>query len=108
MRTNVIYFPCNNDFLDSKLLLEKYNIDVSNLTYSQQIRELKKFCINKNLDLEILEMKPFTDDSFQEQRTIQLQIRDACACICQINKIRRYERKQKVRKIIKSVIPIIR
>lgn len=108
MKSNIIYFPGKNRILGTEEFLAKQGIKITNLTYGQQIRKLKNFCFDRKIDLDLLEMKPFDSTDIEQQQIIQLEIYNACVCINRIRKLRKYERKEKVKSFVKRIVPVIK
>lgn len=108
MKSNIIYFPGKNRILGTEEFFAKQGIEITNLTYGQQIRKLKNFCFDRKIDLDLLEMKPFDSTDIEQQQIIQLEIYNACVCINRIRKLRKYERKEKVKSFVKRIVPVIK
>lgn len=91
---------------------DNYNIDVRNMTYKEKLKLLREFIYNKKVDIDIMEMKIGTDSTKEEitqfidtKQVIDVEIYRAMAYMSNVRFQKKNDKKEKVKKVIKQLIP---
>lgn len=108
MKENAIDFVTATKQETLQEFIENHGFNLADLTYKQQLKLLKDFRFEREVDLDFLDIENDNSNILERENAIRLEIYNASICILRIKKLHKYEQKQKIKRLIKSIIPINR